>query len=42
MEQMSEDDFKTFFMFGLMLFVWMILDAKFLRPNFPIYAQLTS
>ena len=26
----------------LMLFIWMILDAKLLRPNFPIYAQLTS
>lgn len=41
-EPMSEDDLKTFFMFGLMLFIWMILDAKFLRPTFPLYAQLTS
>ena len=39
---MSEDDVKTFMMFGLMLFVWMILDAKVLRPNIPIYAQLTT
>lgn len=39
---MTEEDLKTFFMFGLMLFIWMILDAKFLRPNFPLYNQLTS
>lgn len=39
---MSEDDFKTFLMFGVMLFVWMIIDAKVLRPNVPIYAQLTT
>lgn len=39
---MSEDDLKTFLMFGLMLFIWSILDAKFLRPNFPIYNQLTT
>lgn len=39
---MNESDLKTFLMFGLMLFVWMIVDAKFLRPNFPLYAQLTT
>jgi hypothetical protein len=38
----DEDFVKTFLMFGVALFAWMIIFAKVVKPRVPLYSQLTN